>query len=200
LLIIRKKAESSYGVRLDVDLTHESLSGLEIPVIKLHHGQPGNGKFCAFILGRQHPGESNGSHVLSGSLQQLLSADEESVKLLKYCDFVVIPMLNPDGVVSGNFRTSLFGKDLNRLFKAKDTTLLPEIETARTVFSNCSETYKRKLLLFLDYHGHSTRKNAFFLGPGIFDAQLLNDIRILPKIIASQTEIFRYPSCSFRLE
>jgi murein tripeptide amidase MpaA len=34
-------------------------------------------------------------------------------------------MLNPDGVVAGNYRTSLFGKDLNRLFKAKDTTLLP---------------------------------------------------------------------------
>lgn len=39
----------------------------------------------------------------------------------------MIPMLNPDGVVAGNFRTSLFGKDLNRLFKVKDTTLLPEI-------------------------------------------------------------------------
>ncbi len=71
---------------------------------------------------------------------------------------------------------------------------------ARTVFTDCSELYKRKLLLFLDYHGHSTRKNAFVLGPGIFDAQLLNDIRILPKIIATHTEIFRYPSCSFRLE
>jgi hypothetical protein len=109
-------------------------------------------------------------------------------------------MLNPDGVVAGNFRTSLFGKDLNRLFKAKDTTLLPEIEMARTIFTNCSEIYKRRLLLFLDYHGHSTRKNAFVLGPGIFDAHLLNDIRILPKIIANHTEIFRYPSCSFRLE
>ncbi len=136
MLIIRKKAEAIYGVRLDVDLTHESLSGLEIPVIKLHHGQPGNGKFCAFILGRQHPGESNGSHFLSGSLQQLLSGDEESVKLLKYCDFVVIPMLNPDGVVSGNFRTSLFVKDLNRLFKAKDTTLLPEETKSKELHSH----------------------------------------------------------------
>jgi hypothetical protein len=55
---------------------------------------------------------------------------------------------------------------------------------ARGLFSECSDQYKKKLLLFLDYHGHSTRKNAFFLGPGIFDAQLINDIRILPKIIA----------------
>ena len=34
-------------------------------------------------------------------------------------------MLNPDGVVAGNFRTSLYGKDLNRLWKSKDTTLIP---------------------------------------------------------------------------
>lgn len=71
---------------------------------------------------------------------------------------------------------------------------------ARTVFSHYSDLYKRKLLLFLDYHGHSARKNAFVLGPGIFDAQLLSDIRILPKIMANYTEIFRYPSCSFRLD
>jgi murein tripeptide amidase MpaA len=49
------------------------------------------------------------------------------MKVLKNCDFVIIPMLNPDGVVAGNFRTSLFGKDLNRLFKTRDTTLIPEI-------------------------------------------------------------------------
>ena len=187
-------------MHVEVDLSHESLSGLEIPVLRIYHGQPGNGKYCAFILGRQHPGESNGSYVLRGTLEELLSGEELCVKLLKHCDFVVVPMLNPDGVVAGNFRTSLYGKDLNRLFKSKETTLLPEIEMARTVFTHYSDLYKRKLLLFLDYHGHSARKNAFVLGPGIFDAQLLSDIRILPKIMANHTEIFRYPSCSFRLD
>lgn len=71
---------------------------------------------------------------------------------------------------------------------------------ARTVFTELSETYRKKLLLFLDYHGHSTRKNAFLLGPGIFDSQMINDIRVLPKIMANYTEIFRYPSCSFRID
>lgn len=62
-----------------------------------------------------------------------------------------------------------------------------------------SKTYKSRLLLFLDIHGHSTRRNSFCFGPGILDAQLFNDIRYFPKIIASKTEIFRYPSCSFRI-
>ena len=47
------------------------------------------------------------------------------MQVLKNTDFVIIPMLNPDGVVAGNFRTSLFGKDINRLWKSKDTTLIP---------------------------------------------------------------------------
>lgn len=37
-------------------------------------------------------------------------------------------MINPDGVVFGNYRTSLSGKDLNRKFKAKNSELFPEID------------------------------------------------------------------------
>lgn len=36
--------------------------------------------------------------------------------MLKNFHFYFVPMLNPDGVVAGNYRTSLFGKDLNRTF------------------------------------------------------------------------------------
>jgi cytosolic carboxypeptidase protein 2/3 len=31
----------------------------------------------------------------------------------------VIPMINPDGVVLGNFRTSMSGRDLNRMFTSE---------------------------------------------------------------------------------
>jgi murein tripeptide amidase MpaA len=34
-------------------------------------------------------------------------------------------MMNPDGVILGNFRTSMCGKDLNRLFRAKNTFMFP---------------------------------------------------------------------------
>ena len=76
-----------------------------------------------------------GSHTIKGSIDQLLSGDASTMQVLKNADFVIIPMLNPDGVVAGNFRTSLFGKDINRLWKSKDTTLIPEIEMCRNVFT-----------------------------------------------------------------
>lgn len=31
-------------------------------------------------------------------------------------------MINPDGVISGNYRTSFIGKDLNRLYMQKDSS------------------------------------------------------------------------------
>jgi hypothetical protein len=70
----------------------------------------------------------------------------------------------------------------------------------RDVAAELTLTYGKKLMVFLDYHGHSTRKNAFLLGPGLLDARLISDIRIFPRIIADRTELFRYPSCSFRTD
>lgn len=40
--------------------------------------------------------------------------DKEAEILRKNVVFKVIPMLNPDGVVSGNYRCSIAGCDLNR--------------------------------------------------------------------------------------
>lgn len=36
-------------------------------------------------------------------------------------------MLNPDGVIVGNYRTSLAGMDLNRVYKYPESTLFPTV-------------------------------------------------------------------------
>jgi len=36
-------------------------------------------------------------------------------------------MLNPDGVIVGNYRTSLAGVDLNRVYKHPERTLFPTV-------------------------------------------------------------------------
>lgn len=57
-----------------------------------------------FITGRVHPGETPASHVVHGLLEYLLSPDPNAAVLRKLATWVIVPMLNPDGVAAGNYR------------------------------------------------------------------------------------------------
>lgn len=63
-----------------------------------------------------HPGESNASFIMEGLMRYLiLSNDSEAMALRNRFVFKIVPMLNPDGVVVGNYRCStLSAGDLNR--------------------------------------------------------------------------------------
>ncbi len=112
-------------------MSNISLSGLEIPYIKIYKNNDESEeikKQTIFIIGRQHPGESNGSHVLKGFMTQLIKSKQKIMEQIRnHFVFHIVPMLNPDGVLIGNFRTSLYGKDLNRLFRKNQTLMIPEI-------------------------------------------------------------------------
>ena len=67
------------------------------------------------LTARVHPGESVGSWMMKGALDFLTSTDLPEAEILRQnFVFKVIPMLNPDGVIVGNYRCSLSGLDLNR--------------------------------------------------------------------------------------
>ena len=55
--------------------------------------------------------------MLKGALEFLLSEHPEAKVLRQKFIFKVVPMLNPDGVINGNYRCSLAGSDLNRRWK-----------------------------------------------------------------------------------
>ena len=61
---------------------------------------------------RVHPGESNSSWMMQGFLKFIIGNSEEAIKLRREFIFKVIPMLNPDGVTLGNYRTGLVGSQL----------------------------------------------------------------------------------------
>jgi cytosolic carboxypeptidase protein 2/3 len=78
-------------------------------------------KKVIFITSRVHPGETNASWMLHGLLRVLLDPQgEEEAKLVAdlkdHFDFYIVPMLNVDGVINGNYRCSLAAVDLNRRF------------------------------------------------------------------------------------
>lgn len=69
------------------------------------------------ISARVHPGESNASWMMKGLIDFLLGDSAEAKILRDNFVFKIIPMLNPDGVINGNYRCSLAGCDLNRRWK-----------------------------------------------------------------------------------
>jgi murein tripeptide amidase MpaA len=56
------------------------------------------------ITSRVHPGESNASFISEGILDFLVSDETEAHQLREKYVFKIVPMLNPDGVVIGNYR------------------------------------------------------------------------------------------------
>lgn len=51
-------------------------------------------------------------------------------------------MLNPDGVVIGNYRTSLSGVDLNRVYKSPQANLFPTIYAVKKLIEQCMKERK----------------------------------------------------------
>ena len=179
----------------------ESLSGLEIPLLTITDPEvDSKKKRCILVSGRIHPGESCSSFMGKGLLEYLCGDSEEAAFLRRNAVFKVVPMLNPDGVVVGNFRTSLCGRDLNRTFKLSNDFLIPEVRSLKELVLRLKGEFKSRLLIFLDLHGHSVKKNVFLYGPE-YDIWETNyyKTRILPKLISNKTDMFRYYSCLFRV-
>lgn len=71
-------------------------------------------------------------------------------------------MINPDGVVNGNYRFSGAGYDLNRKWKHTYQSSHPEIHFLKNMIKKINK--QKKVLMYIDIHGHSRKKNVFFYG------------------------------------
>ncbi|KFM00644.1 Cytosolic carboxypeptidase 1, partial [Aptenodytes forsteri] len=165
-----------------------------------------------FLSARVHPGETNASWVMKGTLEYLMSNNPSAQCLRESYIFKIIPMLNPDGVISGNHRCSLSGEDLNRQWQNPNPDLHPTIYHAKGLLQYLA-AIKRLPLVYCDYHGHSRKKNVFMYGCSIKETMwhtnvnaascdLIEDpgYRALPKILSQTAPAFCMGSCSFVVE
>ena len=93
---------------------------------------PAREKPIIFVTSRVHPGESNASWMMKGLMDMLLCpSNEEEKEMVEFLreefEFDIIPMLNVDGVINGNYRCSLAACDLNRKWIAPSKILNPTI-------------------------------------------------------------------------
>jgi hypothetical protein len=117
------------------------------------------------VMARVHPGESNSSWMMRGLLDFLTSPDDPSAaELRRRVVFKLVPMLGVDGVVVGNYRCSLSGADLNRTWREPSQVAHPEIHATKQLVARIVREQGRHLLLAVDLHGHSRKKNIFMYG------------------------------------
>nr|KAF6331458.1 ATP/GTP binding protein 1 [Pipistrellus kuhlii] len=165
-----------------------------------------------FLSARVHPGETNASWVMKGTLEYLMSNSPTAQSLRECYIFKIVPMLNPDGVINGNHRCSLSGEDLNRQWQSPNPDLHPTIYHAKGLLQYLAAV-KRLPLVYCDYHGHSRKKNVFMYGCSIKETvwhtnnnasscDVVEDVgyRTLPKILSHIAPAFCMSSCSFVVE
>jgi hypothetical protein len=139
--------------------------------------------------------------MLEGLLKYLQGPEAEQLR--KHFVFRIVPMLNPDGVIYGNYRCSLLGCDLNRKWDKPNRLLHPPVFYSKQLIRHMQA--ERKVLLYCDLHGHSRKKNAFFYGccyknyeqeGRVKNAQM----RLIPLMCCQKNELFKLKDCRFRIE
>uniref|UniRef100_A0A4W5KMI3 Cytosolic carboxypeptidase 1 n=1 Tax=Hucho hucho TaxID=62062 RepID=A0A4W5KMI3_9TELE len=203
------------------DVLCETLGGNSCPLLTITAmpESTSNDQICqfrnrplVFLSSRVHPGETNASWVMKGTLEFLMGSSPLAQSLREAYIFKIVPMLNPDGVVNGNHRCSLSGEDLNRQWQNPSPELHPTIYHTKSLLQYLA-AIQRAPLVFCDYHGHSRKKNVFMYGCSLKETvwetnisatscELHEDLgyRTLPKILSQMAPAFSMASCSFVVE
>ena len=113
----------------------------------------------------------------------LLSKNDYRAYLLrKYFVFILVPMLNPDGVARGHCRMDALNQNLNRYYSNPDMEKQPGCYAVKKL----CEYYMRdkRLFMYLDLHAHPAFKGNFTFGNAIYDFIEQVESQLFPKVLS----------------
>ncbi|XP_075357582.1 cytosolic carboxypeptidase 2 [Mycteria americana] len=178
-----------------------SLAGNTVYLLTITSPAGAAAKRAVVLSARAHPGETGGSWAMRGFLDFLLSAHADARLLRRLFVFKVVPMLNPDGVVVGNSRCSLAGRDPNRAYGTALRGSFPGVWHLRAMVERVLA--EREVVLYCDFHGHSRKNNVFMYGcddSGAGAGPRLRQ-RVFPLMLSKNApDKFSFPSCKFKVQ
>jgi hypothetical protein len=156
-------------------------------------------KKVVVVSARVHPGESNASWLVHGLMSFLLSDNVEAQVLREHFVWQIVPMLNPDGVICGNYRCGLSGVDLNRQWRRPHKDLHSTVYKLKKLIVATKK--KARLCMYLDLHGHSRKCGIFSYACGDFPKHDYRrfTVRMYPKLLSMLTPEFDFPSCRWKV-
>ena len=144
--------------------------------------------------------------MVHGLIEFLLSDDPEAEEIREKFVVKIIPMLNPDGVIHGNYRVGLLGVDLNRRWKKPSKYLHPTIYYTKQLIKYFNIKHKQPgcesggVLMCCDFHGHS-RNMDLFMYSCIGEVSMNNMIiRSIPVGVDKYIPMFNMKLCNFAME
>ena len=146
------------------------------------------------IIGRQHPGETVGSYVVKGCMDFLMGNSDEAKKLREIYLIKIVPMMNPDGVLVGNSRTSFAGCDLNRRWGKPNEIIHPEIFHTKEMITKLAT--QRNIAFVIDCHGHFGTFNSLFYCNYKDDQRTC---KLFPYICSRLSKIISFQQCTFSM-
>ncbi|KAG8035075.1 hypothetical protein G9C98_001565 [Cotesia typhae] len=124
--------------------------------------EEGKKKKGIVITARVHPGETPSSWMMKGIIDFLTGESNQARELRERFIFKLVPMLNPDGVIVGNNRCSLSGKDLNRQYRTVMRESYPSVWHTKLMIRRLME--ECGIAMYCDLHAHSRKHNIFIYG------------------------------------
>jgi len=153
-------------------------------------------KKYVFISTRIHPAETPGSFIQQGFLKLLSNFnDPRSITFFENFVLVLVPMLNPDGVIRGHYRCDTKARDLNRFYHPQDMSDLPGPNTVIQIAKYLSSD--GRLFAYIDKHAHSNFDAAFLLSCFTNDPEMQFAQKKFARLCDVYSKTLDYYLCQF---